>query len=92
MSEALNLIKIGSMVRVDLSMVRDRIPSGLIELLSSNSIGTVVDYKMTDGTGIGMIVRLSDGSINWFFSEELDQLEGANADAGFKDQNFSGIR
>ncbi len=65
------LNKIGTSVRVDLDRIRDRVPGTLLKLLTNNPRGKVVDYKMTDGMGIGVVLELSDGSISWFFSEEL---------------------
>ena len=76
MSKVLPLIEKGSKVTVDLDRVLDRIPTNLLEVLSADPLGMVVDYKMTDGTGIGLVLKLSDGSINWFFVEELGALEG----------------
>jgi len=65
------LNRIGSRVRVRLDQVRDRIPSNLLKQLSNNPQGKVIDYKMTDGTGIGLILEFSDGSTSWFFPEEI---------------------
>jgi len=65
------VIEIGSKVEVDLLLVRDRIPDELFKLLSGDAVGTVIDYKMTDASGTGVVLRLVDGSFNWFFYEEL---------------------
>ena len=75
MSQALSLIPIGSKVTVDLGKIQDRIPKKLIDLISFEPVGTVVDYKITDGEGIGLVVQLSDGSLGWFFEEELRDFE-----------------
>ena len=56
MSQALSLIELGSKVTVAIHKVRDRIPSHLLDLLAKDPAGTVVDYKMTDGTGVGVVV------------------------------------
>ncbi len=71
MAKATTLTRIGSNVRVRLDLVRDRIPKGLQQTLKNNPRGKVVDYKMTDGTDIGLILELSDGSTSWFFTEEI---------------------
>ena len=64
--------RIGSNVKINLERVRDRIPPGLIKQLSEDPRGTVMDYKMTDGRGgIGVVIKLKDGSENWFFEEEI---------------------
>ncbi len=73
MPQAVTLIRIGSNVRVDLDRVKDRIPSTLARKLSENPRGKIVDYKMTDGQGIGLVLELSDGSTSWFFDEEIDR-------------------
>ena len=71
MAKATTLTRIGSNVRVQLEQVRDRIPKELQRKLETNPRGKVVDYKMTDGTDIGLILELSDGTTSWFFTEEI---------------------
>ena len=71
MAKTTTLIRIGSNVRVDVDQVRDRIPKSLLNKLKVNPRGKVVDYKMTDGTDIGLVLELSDGSTSWFFNEEI---------------------
>ena len=72
MKTAATVLEIGSKVKVDLSKVKDRIPRKLIILLAKEPHGTIMDYKMTDGTGIGLVLKLCDDSISWFFAEELE--------------------
>ena len=71
MAQATTLTRIGSNVRVQVDQVRDRIPGNLLKKLKENPRGKVVDYKMTDGTDIGLVLELSDGSTSWFFNEEI---------------------
>ena len=71
MAKAATLTRIGSNVRVQVDQVRDRIPKNLLQKLKNNPRGKVVDYKMTDGTDIGLVLELSDGSTSWFFNEEI---------------------
>ena len=71
MPQKLTLTRIGSKIKVNLDRVRDRIPSNLIELLESDPNGTVRDYKMTDGKGIGVVLEFSNGQKNWFFEDEI---------------------
>ncbi len=71
MSKGANLTKIGTKVKIDLDQVKDRIPSTLVSLLSQDPRGKVLGYKMTDGTGIGVVLELSDGTANWFFDNEI---------------------
>ena len=62
-------ITIGSKVRV--TRVRDRIPADLVAALKADATGTVRDFKVTDGKGIGVVVELSNGSKTWFFEDEI---------------------
>ncbi len=71
MPQAATLSRIGSQVKIELDMVKDRIPATLIQSLSENPRGKVIDYKMTDGTGIGLVLELSDGTTSWFFENEI---------------------
>ncbi len=71
MGKAATLNRIGSRVKVFLDQVKDRIPGNLSRQLASDPRGKVIGYKMTDGTGIGVILELSDGSTCWFFENEV---------------------
>ncbi len=71
MPQSPNLTRIGSSIKIDLDRVRDRISNSLIAKISSNPRATVTDYKMTDGGGVGVVVKLVDGTQNWFFENEI---------------------
>ena len=71
MSQAVTNFRIGSKVRVDLDSVRDRIPSSLIKQLTTDPRGTIKEFKMTDGQGIGVVLELSNGESRWFFDNEI---------------------
>jgi len=44
----------------------------LINQLTEDPRGTVIDYKMTDGIGgIGVVIKMTDGSKHWFFADEV---------------------
>ena len=34
-------------------------------------------YKITDGTDIGLILKLNNGSSAWFFNDELNQIDSS---------------
>ncbi len=72
------LFEIGSTVRIDLSKISDTLPLILIEEIERNPIGKVIDYKMTDGTGVGIIVKLESGRRLWFFNEEVSIISLIN--------------
>ena len=72
MSQPINITKrIGARVKIDLEKVQDRISGNLIEKISTDPRATVMDYKMTDGGGVGIVVKLADGTRNWFFENEI---------------------
>ena len=71
MSQAATNLRVGSKVRINLDSVKERIPNNLIELLKKDPRGTLVDFKMTDGMGIGVVLEFSDGTISWFFENEI---------------------
>ena len=71
MPQSVNLSRIGARIKIDLDKVKDRISSNLIKKISSDPRGTVIDYKMTDGGGVGVVVKLADGTKNWFFENEV---------------------
>tara|TARA_Y100001968_G_scaffold224865_1_gene207601 strand:- start:1656 stop:2075 length:420 start_codon:yes stop_codon:yes gene_type:complete len=68
------LADIDSDVQVDLSRLElKRFSKDTLRALRGDPSGKVIDYKMTDGRGIGLILRLRDGSVNWFFDYEVVQ-------------------
>lgn len=69
------LLQPGKKVKVDLLRVTDRIPEDLYRKILHDPYGRIIDYKMTDGTDIGYILKFNDGSTFWFFSEEIQNLE-----------------
>ena len=72
MAKPTSLSRIGSKIKINIERVRDRIPSDLIDQLSQDPRGTVIDYKMTDGRGgIGVVLKINDGSKQWFFEDEI---------------------
>tara|TARA_B100000700_G_C14310082_1_gene518874 strand:- start:117 stop:341 length:225 start_codon:yes stop_codon:yes gene_type:complete len=71
MPKPATLSRIGSTIKVNLDRVRDRIPQNLLTQLEEDPRGTVKDYKMTDGTGIGVVIELRNGQKTWFFEDEI---------------------
>ncbi|MBD2576359.1 DUF2862 domain-containing protein [Oscillatoria sp. FACHB-1406] len=55
--------------RVKVYRFRDRVPTEVAAKLGK--VGTIKEYKMTDGSGVGAIVKFDDKSENWFFEDEL---------------------
>ena len=73
MAETKLLPKIGSKVKININKVKDRLPSKLIDQISSNPRVVTTGYKMTVGRSIGITVRLQNGEENWFFPEEIEK-------------------
>ena len=62
-------INLGATVKV--TRVRERIPQDLVNRLSTNNVGEVTGFQMTDGSGVGAVVTFPDGSSCWFFDDEI---------------------
>ena len=73
MSQAVTLLRIGTTVRVNVDQVKDRISASLLQQLRQDPRGRVVDYKMTDGGGIGLILEFRDSNRSWFFENEVSR-------------------
>ncbi len=71
----LDLVKIGSKVRVNVDLSKDRLNTKTIEAINTNSTCLVKDFRLTDGKGIGVIVELSNGEKEWFFENEIQLLD-----------------
>ena len=71
----LDKVKLGSSVKVNLKLSKDRLNKEIIEDINISSIGTISDFRLTDGNGIGFILELSNGRKHWFFENEIDILD-----------------
>ncbi|MBG0742364.1 MAG: DUF2862 domain-containing protein [Cylindrospermopsis raciborskii KL1] len=60
-------MKVGQEVKV--FRLRDRVSSAIAEKLGK--VGIIEDYKITDGNGVGFVVKFQDKSTTWFFEDEL---------------------
>jgi hypothetical protein len=63
-------MEIGQKVRV--RRLRDRVSQDVAKRLGQ--VGIVQDYKMVDGSGVGMLVQFDDKTATWFFEDELEQF------------------
>ncbi|NJO77166.1 MAG: DUF2862 domain-containing protein [Cyanobacteria bacterium RM1_2_2] len=61
-------MEIGQKVRV--RRLRDRSPKEVIERLGKT--GVIKEFKMVDGSGVGVVVKFEDNFITWFFEDELE--------------------
>tara|TARA_B100001287_G_C22265631_1_gene336956 strand:- start:6 stop:395 length:390 start_codon:yes stop_codon:yes gene_type:complete len=71
----LDLVKIGSKVKVNVDLSKDRLSSKTIEAIKQNSICLVKDFRLTDGKGFGVVVQLFNGDKEWFFESEIQLLD-----------------
>ena len=60
-------MEIGQKVKV--IRFRDRVSSPIAEKLGK--VGIIEGYKVTDGAGIGVVVKFDDDFSTWFFEDEI---------------------
>ena len=68
----LDKVQIGNSVKVNLNLSKDRLDKEVIEAINISSIAKIRDFRITDGNGIGVILKLSNGKEQWFFENEID--------------------
>ena len=71
----LEKVQIGNSVQVNLDLSRDRLAKETIEAINISSECTISDFKITDGKGIGVVLKLSNGKEEWFFENEIEILD-----------------
>ena len=67
--------EIGTSVQVNLELSRDRLTKETIDAINVSSLGKISDFRITDGKGIGVVLKLSNGKEQWFFEDEIDLLD-----------------
>ena len=81
------LIPVGAKIKVDKSKIENLLSEKSLNDLPKVIIGKVVDYKMTDGMGIGYVLTTENNITFWIFNNELD--EQTNNEYKLKDQKIS---
>ena len=71
----LDKTKIGNSVQVNLELSKDRLTKEIMDALKISSVAKISDFRITDGKGIGVVLKLSDGKEQWFFEDEIDLLD-----------------
>ena len=71
----LDKAKIGSSVQVNLELSRDRLTKEIIDAINVSSVCKISDFRITDGKGIGVVLKLSNGKEQWFFEDEINLLD-----------------
>ena len=69
-----SILQKGQSLRVEINEVKDRLPQNILELIRKEPIVELVGYKMVDGNQFGLVVKLNNGEINWFFEKELSEI------------------
>ena len=64
----------GQILKVEINEVKDRLPQNILETIKKEPIVELVGYKMVDGNECGLVVKLKNGEINWFFEKELSEI------------------
>ena len=71
----LDKTKIGNSVLINLELSKDRLTKDVIDAINVSSVAKISDFRITDGKGIGVILKLSNGKEQWFFEDEIDLLD-----------------
>ena len=71
----LDQAKIGDSVHINIELSRDRLTKEIIDAINVSSVGEIIDFRITDGKGIGVVLQLSNGKEQWFFEDEIDLLD-----------------
>ena len=71
----LDKVKIGTSVQINLGQSKDRLTKETIDAINHSSICKISDFRITDGKGIGVVLKLSNGKEQWFFEDEIDLLD-----------------
>tara|TARA_Y100001968_G_C19438186_1_gene761021 strand:+ start:2844 stop:3248 length:405 start_codon:yes stop_codon:yes gene_type:complete len=70
-----SLLDIGTKVIIATNQIKDRIPDKLNKQLTEHTEATLIDYKMTDGRGVGYVLKLNSGEKIWVFKSELSNFD-----------------
>ena len=64
----------GQSLRIEINEVKDRLPHNILEVIREEPVVELVGYKMVDGNQFGLVVKFTNGEINWFFEKELSEI------------------
>ena len=71
----LDKANIGNSVQINLELSKDRLTKEVVDAINVSSVATISDFRITDGKGIGVILKLSNGKEQWFFEDEIELLD-----------------
>ncbi|HIK07504.1 MAG TPA: DUF2862 domain-containing protein [Trichormus sp. M33_DOE_039] len=58
--------------KVQVFRLRDRVSAVVAQKLGK--IGVIAGYKVTDGSGVGVVVQFDDNTSTWFFEDEIKSV------------------
>ena len=73
--EFLDLVKVGSSVKINVNLSKDRLTNKTLNAIKESESFKVKDFRLTDGKGVGVIVEFSNGDEEWFFENEIEILD-----------------
>ncbi len=71
----LDKTKIGNSVQINLELSKDRLTKDVVDAINVSSVAKISDFRITDGKGIGVILKLSNGKDQWFFEDEIELID-----------------
>ena len=71
--EVTSLVPIGTKIKVNKSKIENLLQNKLMENLPQIINGEIIDYKMTDGMGIGYVLMTKNDLKIWIFKNELNE-------------------
>ena len=71
----LDKTKIGDSVQINLELSKERLAKEVVDAINVSPVAKISDFRITDGKGIGVILKLANGKEQWFFEDEIDLLD-----------------
>ena len=71
----LDKTKIGDSVQINLELSKERLAKEVVDAIKVSPVAKISDFRITDGKGIGVILKLANGKEQWFFEDEIDLLD-----------------
>ena len=71
----LDKTKIGDSVQINLEVSKERLAKEVVDAINVSPVAKISDFRITDGKGIGVILKLANGKEQWFFEDEIDLID-----------------
>ena len=71
----LDKTKIGDSVQINLELSKERLAKEVVDAINVSPVAKISDFRITDGKGIGVILKLANGKEQWFFEDEIDLID-----------------